>query len=53
MAERHDGGVGGTRLRISDAHYGAESSNPSVAVPATAPLTQGSYGAARDLGAVK
>ena len=30
MANGHDGGVGGTRPRIPDAHYQAFSSNPSV-----------------------
>ena len=53
MAERHDGGVGGMMSRISGAHYRAFKLQPLSRLSATAPLTQGSYGAVRYFGASK
>ena len=43
MANGHDGGVGGTRLRIFSAHYRAFKLQPRSRLTPTAPLAQGSY----------
>ena len=53
MANGHDGGVGGMMSRISGTHYRAFKLQPLSRLSATAPLTQGSYGAVRCFGAAK